>query len=84
QINSILGQANVHQQFGYINISQGKLKEAESSFKKALELSTMAKNSHAQGLALSELGHLYMTRGQLHDAKEMLEKAIESHRKAHN
>jgi uncharacterized protein HemY len=44
----------------------------------------MAKNSHAQGLALSELGHLYMTRGQLHDAKEMLEKAIESHRKAHN
>jgi tetratricopeptide (TPR) repeat protein len=77
-----LGLANNHMLLGEIHLVQGNLNEAESSFKKALELHAMANDGLGQGKDYSGLGRIHIQRGQLHDAKAMFEKAIYLAKKA--
>jgi tetratricopeptide (TPR) repeat protein len=80
-VNSVLSQGHVHRQFGDIYNAQGKINEAENSYKKALELYTKATNAQGQGSILTKLGYIYMQKGKLH-AKEMFEKATDCLKKA--
>jgi tetratricopeptide (TPR) repeat protein len=62
-------------QMGNIYQLQGRLKEAEASFKKVLALSN--KDFMGQATAYNNLGIVYQTRGDLKEAEAMQQKALE-------
>jgi tetratricopeptide (TPR) repeat protein len=77
--NNNLSQGYDYKGLGGVYLQQNRLKEAESSYKSALELYKNAKNVPSQGNALNRLGHIYLKRSQLKEAKGMFEKALKIH-----
>jgi len=64
-------------QRGHIHKLRGKLKEAESDYKRVLVLAIETENNQARAVALGNLGLIYTTRGDLDKAEEMYLKSLE-------
>ena len=63
-------------QRGHIHKLRGKLKEAESDYKRVLVLAIETENNQARAVALGNLGLIYTTRGDLDKAEEMHLKSL--------